>query len=229
MPRELVFYDSGANTFKAVPQSGGANDNTAASVTELNKKAAKSTQLLGTLTAAGWSGSVAPFTQTVAISGITATMNGVVALRQTNTFDQYKAAGKAIMRPTAQGIDSITVTANGVKPGVDIPIVVMVADGTGTIINGFPGSYTHDILIATISTTWNGSSPPYTQTVTVTGIRADDRLIIQPVYSTDNATAVAQKRAWGYVDKVVPGANSIVLTCFKTKPVTAIPIQIMEV
>ena len=78
---------------------------------------------------------------------------------------------------------------------------------------------------ATITTTWSGSGP-YTQSVTVSGILASDMPHITPVYSSDNATALAQKEAWACVSKAVTAANSITFTCFEDKPAAAIPIQI---
>ena len=78
---------------------------------------------------------------------------------------------------------------------------------------------------ATITTTWSGSCP-YTQNVTVSGILASDMPHITPVYSTTNATALAQKEAWECVSKAVTAANSITFTCFEDKPTVKIPIQI---
>ena len=78
---------------------------------------------------------------------------------------------------------------------------------------------------ATITTAWSGSGP-YTQSVTVSGILASDLPHITPVYSSDNATALAQKEAWACVNKAVTAANSITFSCFEDKPTTAIPIQI---
>ena len=78
---------------------------------------------------------------------------------------------------------------------------------------------------APITTTWSGSGP-YTQSVTVSGILVSDMPHITPVYSSDNATALAQKEAWACVSNAVTAANSITFTCFEDKPATVIPIQI---
>ncbi len=78
---------------------------------------------------------------------------------------------------------------------------------------------------ATIATTWSGSGP-YTQSVTVSGILASDMPHIMPVYSSDNATALAQKEAWACVSKAVTAENSITFACFEDKPAAEIPIQI---
>ena len=78
----------------------------------------------------------------------------------------------------------------------------------------------------TITTTWTGSSAPYTQAVTVSGILATDCPHITPVYSSTLSTALAQKEAWSMVSKAETSANTVTFTCFEEKPTTAIPIQI---
>lgn len=78
---------------------------------------------------------------------------------------------------------------------------------------------------ATLGTAWTGSGP-YTQTVAVSGILASDMPHITPVYSTDNATAIAQKEAWNCVSKAEAAAGGIKFTCFEDKPMAGIPIQI---
>lgn len=78
---------------------------------------------------------------------------------------------------------------------------------------------------ATLGTAWTGSGP-YTQTVAVSGILAADMPHIMPVYSTDNATAIAQKEAWNCVSKAEAAAGGIKFTCFEDKPLAGIPIQI---
>lgn len=78
---------------------------------------------------------------------------------------------------------------------------------------------------ATVGTGWTGSGP-YTQAVAVSGILASDMPHITPVYSTDNATAIAQKEAWNCVSKGETAANAVVFTCFEERPQAEIPIQI---
>lgn len=85
------------------------------------------------------------------------------------------------------------------------------------------------VKTATITTTWTGSSAPYTQDITVAGVTANDEPVISPVYSAVNATAILEKIAWNCVGKIVTGANKITVTCFEDKPITAIPIQIKGV
>ena len=85
------------------------------------------------------------------------------------------------------------------------------------------------VKTATIGTSWTGSSAPYTQTISVSGVTANDKPIICPVYSTTNSTAIAQQQAWNMIGKITTNNGSITVTCFEEKPTTAIPIQIKGV
>lgn len=78
-----------------------------------------------TLTAAGWAGS-GPWTQSVAVAGLKAASNGIVGPANTITDEQFKAMQQAALRPSAQADGSLTITAAGTKPAVDLPIQVMI-------------------------------------------------------------------------------------------------------
>lgn len=84
-------------------------------------------------------------------------------------------------------------------------------------------------VTATISTSWSGSSAPFTQTISIAGMTAASLVIVSPVYSTTNTTAIAQKEAWNLISNIETGTGNIVVTCFGEKPVTSIPIQLKEV
>jgi hypothetical protein len=79
-----------------------------------------------TLAAAAWNGSAAPFTQTVPVSGMTADKKTVVGLAHSATNAQYLTAAEAMLHATAQGTGSITVTAEGKAPAIDLPILVQI-------------------------------------------------------------------------------------------------------
>lgn len=87
------------------------------------------------------------------------------------------------------------------------------------------GLVTRQTYTATLGTGWTGSGP-YTQAVAVSGILATDMPHITPVYSTDNAMAIAQKEAWNCVSKGEATANAVVFICFEERPQAEIPIQI---
>lgn len=91
---------------------------------------------------------------------------------------------------------------------------------TKDYVDGKRAAYTEEL-----GTSWTGSGP-YTQTVAVAGILASDMPHIMPVYSSDNATAIAQKEAWSCVSKAEAAAGRIKFTCFEDKPEAEIPIQI---
>jgi len=84
-----------------------------------------STSVSATLAAASWVGSAAPYTQAVTVAGMTSTKNGNVGVAQSATAAQRTAARAAQMSVTSQGTDTITVTADGTLPTVDIPITVI--------------------------------------------------------------------------------------------------------
>ena len=80
-----------------------------------------SQSITATLTAAGWADNA----QTLTVSGVTATSNGLLRIAQTATTEQFTAWGAALPRITAQAADSITVTIAGTVPTVDIPVEVI--------------------------------------------------------------------------------------------------------
>ncbi len=77
------------------------------------------------LSAASWSGS-GPYTQAVAIAGMTASKKAIAGLPATATSAQYLAALAALLHVTSQGTDTMTVTAEGDEPTIDIPVLVQI-------------------------------------------------------------------------------------------------------
>ena len=80
-----------------------------------------------TASASGWAGS--PAAQTLSIAGMTADSLYWVGLNSTATYAQRDAARKAVIAPTAQGTNSLTLTCDGVTPTVDLPILVFLSGG----------------------------------------------------------------------------------------------------
>lgn len=78
-----------------------------------------------------------------------------------------------------------------------------------------------NVRTATITTTWVGSTAPYTQDITLTGITASDTPIIDIVPTTQE-----QIDEWSKISKITTGTNKITVTCFEDKPTVFIPIQI---
>ena len=113
--------DSGTVTLVA----GDINTSSGDSVeTALSNKAGKSTGVSVTLSASGWASDAK--TQTVSVSGVTATANGSMRIAQSATDDQFAAWGAAQPRVTAQTDGSITVKLSGTIPTIDIPVEVLI-------------------------------------------------------------------------------------------------------
>ena len=85
-------------------------------------KADKPQTYTATLTAAGWAGSKAPYTQTVSIAGVPAEGVVVVGLAANATEQQLKTCRAARIEPSGQAEGAITLKAMGVKPSIDLPI-----------------------------------------------------------------------------------------------------------
>ena len=88
------------------------------------------------------------------------------------------------------------------------------------------GSASRVSYTAAITIDWTGSSAPYMQVVSVSGILATDCPHITPVYSSTLETALLEKEAWSMVSKAETSDGSIMFTCFEDKPSTEISIQI---
>lgn len=91
----------------------------------LAQKADLSRVINAVLNASGWSGSSAPFTQTLQIDGLTATQNGFIDVAHTITDEQFQAACDAKLRASEQTDGSLTISAKGIKPSCDIPVTVV--------------------------------------------------------------------------------------------------------
>ena len=99
-----------------------------AEVAKVKDKANKAVAVSASLTAAGWTGDEAPYTQTVAAQGVTADAGQtvIVAAGESLTAQQYAAAAGAQLWATAKGANTVTVTAFGEKPAVDLPVTVTI-------------------------------------------------------------------------------------------------------
>lgn len=73
-----------------------------------------------------WTGSSAPFTQNVTVTGLSATAKIFVGLADNATDAEYTAAAAAQLMCTAKAADQITITARGTKPAIALPIIVRV-------------------------------------------------------------------------------------------------------
>lgn len=79
------------------------------------------TNIQTTLLANAWSGNV----QTIEVEGMTATRTGLVGLAIDATPAERQACRNAILVMTGQGADSITITADGTVPSINLPINIL--------------------------------------------------------------------------------------------------------
>ena len=93
---------------------------------DLSSKAKKSVSETATLAADGWTGTEAPYTQTVNVNGMMASSNGYAGLSMDASAEQVKAAAAAMLKPTARAVGSLTITAFGTVPTIDLPIEILI-------------------------------------------------------------------------------------------------------
>lgn len=89
-----------------------------------------------------------------------------------------------------------------------------------------------NIYTATCSANYSaasGNRPPFTQTVSVTGIKESDEIGFVDLLSstTDSTLAVNQTKNFGYITRIDAKNNAIFLRCDKKKPQIALPIKIV--
>jgi len=158
-----------------------------------------------------------------------------------NWFSQQQTEGFVMAAEKGQPDGVATLDENGKIPyeqipPIEMPVtsvngktgdVVLTADDVGAATKQYVDSKTLTFN-ATLNTSWSGSNPPYSKSVTVTGILSTDNPIIDVVMSGTYATDEARQEAWGYVYRAVTGNNSI--TFYATeKPTVNLPIQIKVV
>lgn len=73
-------------------------------------------------------------------------------------------------------------------------------------------------------TGWKGTTAPYTQAVTISGLEADQHLMAYPVYGTDQAGNLAIREAAGLVSFARRTDTGLVFTCLEDKPAAAISV-----
>ena len=78
------------------------------------------------LRSTGWAQSGNGYSQTVNVTGVTASSNGSLRIAQSATDEQFAAWGAAKPRVTAQAAGTLTVKAAGTVPTIDIPVEVLI-------------------------------------------------------------------------------------------------------
>ncbi|WP_343121262.1 hypothetical protein [Intestinimonas butyriciproducens] len=105
----------------ATTKAGEAQQSASAAVDAAEAISAYGTSVDVVLTAAGWTGAHAPYTQTVAVAGLLADSFGEIGLTQGATDAQRAAARAALLSIQSQADGAVTLIADGDKPTVDLP------------------------------------------------------------------------------------------------------------
>lgn len=134
--------------------------------------------------------------------------------------DISTASGKTVEQELSGKQEQITVSG------------LLKGDGSGGVSKAVAGTdYQAPVrsYAATIPASgWIGSEAPYTCNVTVIGLLAADKPIVDIVPSATYATAEAQSEAYGYIYRMVAQENKIVAYA-TAKPAVDIPIQVKAV
>ena len=79
-----------------------------------------------TVPSTAWTGDAAPYTATVACNGVTASNHIIVGAGGALTAEQHSTMGAAMIICTGQEENSITLSAFGTVPTIDLPVNVMI-------------------------------------------------------------------------------------------------------
>lgn len=90
------------------------------------KKANKAIQRPVILTSANWQGSTAPYSYTIPLAEVTADNLIEVYPNTVLTDEVYNAMANADIENGTQAVGSITLYARGVKPTIDLPILIII-------------------------------------------------------------------------------------------------------
>lgn len=85
-----------------------------------------------------------------------------------------------------------------------------------------------DTYYATIGTTFEGTEAPYTQTINVDGITANDDPFVGLIVDTnDPANGKNQEKSFGYISRITTGSNYIKVYCNNKKPEVKLNIKLV--
>ena len=93
--------------------------------TALGEKANNSIAINATLLASAWVGVDAPYTQELAVSGLSAAQNGTISVAHEATFEQREIAREAMLSVTGQEDGKLIISADGEMPEFDIPVYII--------------------------------------------------------------------------------------------------------
>ena len=173
-----------------------------------------------TLAASGWEGSSAPYTQRIFVSGLMVGQDGVIGPGQSASDAQATAIEDACMRISAQDASTLTITAKGAKPSIDLPVQILLFTTTtdeGYLIGSCPQAIPVTLTVAG----WDSTAK--TQTVAVPGIVSDElKQKIEP--NPSNASSAEYFDC--NVRATAQAADSLTFTCDEI-PTAALTVYVL--
>ncbi len=94
-----------------------------------------------------------------------------------------------------------------------------------TALSGKARVSTYNITL--LASGWSGSSAPYTQTVSVSGILSTDKAFADVIFDVAPQTALDQSRQWAFVSQMTTSNGSITAKCLEYKPEINLPISLL--
>lgn len=105
--------------------NGTENSNMIKIDTALGEKADSSVPVRAVLLSTAWAGINPPFTQTLAVEGLTATQNGTISVAHDATMEQREIAREAMLAVIGQEDGKLIIAADGEMPERDIPVYII--------------------------------------------------------------------------------------------------------
>ena len=132
----------------------------------------------------------------------------------------------------SNGTDGVA-GADGISPHIDSTTKhwFVGETDTGVIAEGVTTISTTSLTYIgnLVTDNWIGDTAPYTQTINITGITADNSPIIDLIVSDDIALGKEEITQWSYITKATTGENSIAFSCYEKKPSIALNFKVKVV
>lgn len=142
-----------------------------------------------------------------------------------------KAASKPTYTKAEVGLGNVNNTKDSVK-NVATAVKATNDSSNRNIVNTYAtkseanAKATTVTYSASITTSWSGSTAPFTQNISVSGIKSSDNPIVDAIFTTLNFSTLEPE--WGKIFKITTN-NNLITVYAKEKTTASIPIQLKVV
>lgn len=187
------------------------------------------------LEAANWTGTSAPYSMTLTNSEFLNAIDGIMSLSQSCTSEQILSATNARICITSQDGDTITLSAYGIKPTVDIPVTILIInnrsyEGKDPVYTGVEAylranPVTDSIELVLRATNWTGDTAPYQQQLVHVALASAD----DGIANISSACTTVQLKAAEAARLTIASQEGTKLNveAYGTKPTVDIPITVL--